>query len=270
MQSFSDFLSKNFNFDHSVKTIHKSNDLKLETSATSGANPMLSHVKANFEVCGGKSEVKITANGKDKDTNFKYEVPNLPKGVDLTVSGNATQTVTLETNYKPLDMVGTKFEFCTDFGSKKDLLASANVSSNGVKVTADTNIDCGGGALKDYNFKVDYKHGDNLVFALKTADQRSSVTASVAQQFCKSVYWGAQVEHNTKDSSTTFQAGTKMAFNGGTAFAKINCGGNLCLSAEHVLSNPAAKVNVAGQFNLLESNPANAKAFGVGLTFGDF
>jgi len=243
----------------------------MGTSATSGTSPMLSHVKANFTCpAGGASEIKITANGKDKDTCFKYEPPNMVKGVDMTLSGNAGGSLTLETNYSPLDNVGTKLEFCTDLGDKKDLLASVNASSNGIKATVDTNFCLTGGAMKDFNFKLDYKSGKNLG-VVKTSNQRTAITASFAQQCCKTTYWGAQVDYNTKDSSTNAQFGCKQEVGTFTnGFLKINSSGVLCLSVEHKLSNPNLKVNAASQFDLLGSNPLGAKAFGIGLTFGDF
>lgn len=271
MQSFADFIDKNFKFDHKVTTVYKSADgVKIENSATPSGSSFKSYTKVNFPAANGKAEVQITANGPAKDTKAKFEFGELVKGADISLTATSEPMVTLEANYKPMSNVGTKFELSTDLGDKRNLKASANASSNGVKATVDTDVCLAGGGLKDYNFKVDYTQ-KSLLATVKTSSGRSKFTAGVAQQWCKGWYFGAQVEHNVKAASTNLTVGSKSKIDDNTAiFAKVDSTGVLAASVEHKLANPALKVNAAAQFNLKGSNCCAAEKFGLGMTFGDF
>jgi hypothetical protein len=271
MQTFSDFCSKNFNFDHSVKTVHKSSGgVKIENSATPAGGSFKSYTKLNFPAASGKAEVKITANGKAKDTSAKFEFGELVKGADFTVSANSEPSVTLEAEYSPLSNVGTKFEVTSDLADQRSLTASVNAKSNGAKATVITEVCLAGGGLKDYNFKLDYKQ-KNLLAQAKTSSGRSKLNAWVAQQCCAGWYWGAQIEHNLKSSATVATVGSKYKLDDSTAiYKKLDSSGVLSSSIEHKLANPALKVNAAAQFNLFGTNCCAAEKFGLGLTFGDF
>lgn len=266
MQTFSDFISKSFDFNHSVKTVHKaSGGVKIENGSSTSGNGLKSYTKVNFPAANGKSEVRVTVNGADKDTNAKFEAPSF-NGVDLTVSATCEPKVTVEANCSPVANVGTKLELVTDLADKKALNLSVNASSNGVKATVDTNLCLGGGGLKDYNFKLDYKQ-DKLLATVKTADQRSKFTASVAQQFCAGFYWGAQATHTLKDGSTKFCVGSTYKLDDTTSGRLMaDCSGTISAAVEHKLSNPACKVNAAAQFKF----PFTAEKYGLGMTFGDY
>lgn len=271
MQSFADFIDKNFKFDHKVTTVYKSSDgFKIENSATPAGSNFKSYTKVNFPAANGKAEVQITANGPAKDTKAKFEFGELVKGADLSLTATSEPLVTLEANYKPVSNVGTKFELSTDLGDKRNLKASVNASSNGVKGTVDSEVCLAGGGLKDYNFKLDYTQKD-LDATVKTTKGRSVFTAGVASQWCKGWYFGAQVEHNLKASSTNVTVGSKHRVDDNTSiYTKVDSTGALATSLEHKLANPALKVNAAAQFNLKGSNCVAAEKFGLGLTFGDF
>jgi len=271
MQSFSDFISKNFTFDHSVKTVHKaSGGVKIENSATPSGAAYKSYTKINFPAANGKAEVQITANGAAKDTKAKFEFGPLVKGADFTFSATSEPIVTLEAKYAPVSSVGTKLELVTDLGDKKNLNASVDLSSNGAKATVDSELCLTGGALKDVNFTLEYKQKGLLAIA-KTSKGRTVLTAGVAHQCCSSWYWGAQFEHNLKSGSNQLIVGTKHNLDANTTGSfKAGTDGALSAAVEHRLANPALKVNAAAQFNALGGNLFKAEKFGLGLTFGDF
>lgn len=269
MQSFSDFISKSFTFDHSVKTVHKaSGGVKIENGAAPSGK---SYTKVNFPAADvGKAEVQITANGAAKDTKAKIDFGSLVKGADFVLSANSSPNVALEVNYSPLANVGSKFELSTDLDAKKALDASVNCSSNGVKATVDTKVDLAGGALKDYNFKLDYKQA-KLLASAKTSDSRSKLTVNVCNTVCAGFYWGAQVDHCLKSSSTKLTVGMKNNLDKTTTgFIMADSEGAVSAAVEHRLTNPSLKVNAAAQFNLLGSAPLAAQKFGLGMTFGDY
>lgn len=270
MQSFTDFCNKNFNFDHNVKTVHKSSGgVKIENSATPTGTNFKSYTKVNFPVANGKAEVKITANGKPKDTSAKFEFGQFVQGADFTVSANSEPSLTLEANYSPVSNVGTKFELTTDLADQQSLTATVNASSNGAKASIITDI-CASKGLKDYNFKLDYKQ-KNLLAQAKTSSGRSQLNAWVAQECCPGMYWGAQINHNLTKSATVLTVGSKYTLDKNTAiYKKVDSSGILSSSIEHKLANPALKVNAAAQFNLFGSNCCAAEKFGLGLTFGAF
>jgi len=275
MQSFSDFCKKNFNFDHSVKTVHKSSGVKIENSATPSGGSFNSYTKVNFPAANGKAEVQLAANGKPSDTKAKFEFGKVAalKDFDLTLSANSSPEITLEANYK-ISSVATKVEFSTDLADKKTLKPSFNASSplgsGKGKATVDAEVCLSGGGLKDYNFKLDYSQ-KNLLAQAKTERGRSVLTAWVAQQCCPGWYWGAQVQHKVKDGSTNLTLGSKYKLDENTSiFKKVDTSGILSTSIQHTLANPAVKVNVAAQHNLFSSNACAAEKFGLGMTFGDF
>jgi hypothetical protein len=271
MQTFSDFISKNFDFGHSVKAINKSSGgIKIENSVSPSGGKFKSYTKANFPVCPyGKAEVQITANGAPKDTKAKFECAKIA-GAEVTISATSEPNVTVEASYSPVKNISTKLEFSTDLDAKKGLKASVNASSNGCKATVDSEFCLAAGALKDVNVKLDYKQ-DKLLAQAKTAKGRTEFTAWVAQQYCKGFYWGAQVNHNLKAGSTQVTLGSRFNLDDNTTvFKKLDSDGKLACSIEQKLSNPAVKVNAATQFNLLGSSMFAAEKFGVGFTLGDY
>jgi hypothetical protein len=271
MQSFSDFIDKNFKFGHKVTTIHKSSaGVKIENSATPSGGNFKSYTKVNFPAANGKAEFQITANGPAEDTKAKFEFGRLVENLDLSLTATAEPNVTLEAGFKPISNVGTKFELISDLADKRSLKASVNASSNGVKATVDTEVCLSGGGLKDYNVKVDYSQ-KSLLATAKTSKGRSVFTAGVAQQWCTGFYFGAQVKHTVKDASTEVTIGSKHCLKGDTTISQmVDINGVLSCAIEQKLANPALKVNAAAQFNLLGSNCFVAEKFGLGLTFGDF
>lgn len=270
MQSFSDFISKSFKFDNSVKTVYKaSGGVTIENSASPNGSAMTGYTKINFPVTNGKGEVQITANGKPKDTNAKFEFEKI-QGAEFTLSANSEPSVSLEANYSPLSNVGTKAEFVTDLENSKDLNTSINTKFGDWKATCDKSFCLNGGGLKDFNFKLDYKT-KSVLGTVKTSKGRSVVTAGVAQQYCSGWYYGAQVQHNIKDSSTVVTVGSKHKLDDKTNGSfKADSAGVFSAALEQKFANPAVKVNVAAQFNLLGSNCCAAEKFGLGMTFGDF
>lgn len=270
MQSFSDFVSKNFTFGHSVKTINKSGDVTIENGVEPAGKVMKGWTKFNFPAADfGKAEVQICANGKDKDTKAKIEFANMIKDADFTLSASAEPNVTLEASYSQSNF-GAKAEFSTDCDASRTVKTSVNASSNGIKATMDADICAAGGGLTDYNFKVDYKQKD-LCANIKTSKGRDVLSAWIAQNVCSGFYWGAQVEHTLSKGSTVATAGAAWKVNNATTVRKlIDSNGCVKASVEHKLSNPSVKVNSACEYNILGANPCKAQKFGFGLTFGDF
>jgi|EP00462_Mataza_sp_D1_P005114 hypothetical protein len=272
MQSFSDFISKNFTFSHSVKTINKADgNVKIENGVESTGTALKGWTKANFPAADlGKAEVQVCANGADKDTKAKLEFSSCGiTGVDLTLSANASPNVTVEAAYAQNNF-GLKSEINTDLGAAASLKQSLWASHSGVKATADLDVCLAAGELKDYNLKVDYKQKD-LQASMKTSNGRNVLTGWVAQNFCPGFYWGAQVQHNLAKSATVGAVGASFKIDDATVVHKlVNTDGQLQVAVEHRLSNPAVKVNSACEFDVLGSNCCAAKKYGFGITFGDF
>lgn len=187
----------------------------------------------------------------------------------MSVSGNAVPSATVEATYAKDFFSGT-LNFGSNFAGKNVVNASGALGFDGVAVGGAAQFCLASGCAKDYNVGAEYTQKD-LTATLVTSNKGEDITTSFFQKISSTFSVGTRLNIEGEAGSRTLAVGSEYALDANTTVKKsLDSNGIVNVAVSHTLANPAAKVNVAAQFDALSSDCCKANKFGVCITLGDF
>jgi len=221
----------------------------------------------------GEVESEINSHpNKDKATlQAELKATKFYDGLTLTLKASDVPAVRAGAEYRQ-ESVATS------------LAVDAGKESNAVEGTLAAGFDgftvggqgkyCSVHGLVDYNFGAEYSQSDYYL-TLKTAKKAQELLAGYWHNLPGSrgklkTQVGAQVAWALEGGSKVFTVGTEHDIDETTSTkAKIDTDGVLAAVLEHRLTNPVLKLQLSANWRV-QDRVAAPKAFGVGLTFGDY
>jgi hypothetical protein len=267
-----DLLKKQFDFKNEIKTVNKSsNGVSIETSANQGKDGLAGNCKINHKdkELGGEVEFNVSTAGNAGATNAKITFDKLIPNGKVSVSGNANPSATVEATYAKDFFAGT-LNASSNFNGKQGLNASGALGFDGVAVGGTASCCLASGSVKDYSFGAEYSQKD-LTASLVTTNKGEDATTSFFQKLSNTFSIGTRLTIEGEAGTRTLAVGGEYRLDSATTVKKsLNSNGICNVAVTHVLTNPALKLNVAGQFDVLSSDCLKANKMGVCVTLGDF
>lgn len=267
-----DLLKKQFDFKNEIKTINKSsNGVSIETSANQGKDGLAGACKINHKdkELGGEVEFNVSTAGNAGATNAKITFDKLIPSGKLSISGNANPSASVEATYAKDFFAGT-LNASSNFSGKQGLNATGALGFDGVAVGGTASCCLASGTVKDYNFGAEYSQKD-LTASLVTSNKGDDITTSFFQKLSNSFSIGTRLNIEGEAGTRTLAVGSQYQLDGATTVKNSLDSNGICnVAVTHVLTNPALKLNVAGQFDVLSSDCLKANKMGVCITMGDF
>jgi hypothetical protein len=242
----------------------------IETTATH-SNGIAGNLKINHKDkdLGAEVEVNVNSAGKADATNAKITFDKLIPSGKLAVSGNASPSANVEATYGK-DFFAGLLNFGTDFADKNKVCASGAIGFDGVAVGGAAAFCLKAGAVSDYNVGAEYTQKD-LTASLVTSNKGDDITTSFFQKVNNNFSLGTRLNIEGNVGTRTLAVGSEYKLDSATTLKKSLDSNGVCnVSVAHVLTNPAAKVNVAAQFDALGSDFLKANKMGVCVSLGDF
>lgn len=266
----SDLLKKGYDFKNEFKVVNKSSNVTIETSASHNknlaGNCKITHTDKSL---GGTCEVNVSSAGSASDTNAKLTFDKLIPSGKLSVSGNAAPSATVETTYAKDFFAGT-FNLSSNLAGKHSANASGALGFDNVAVGGAAAFCCTSGTVKNYNVGAEYSAKD-LTASMVTSNKTEDITTSFFQKLSSSFAVGTRLNIEGEAGSRTLAVGSDYVLDKSTNVkTSFDSNGIVNVNVCHILANPAAKVNVAAQFDALSSDVFKANKFGIGVTVGDF
>jgi len=260
-----DLLSKQYDFTHEIKTVHKADKMTLEAGTKACSKGTSSSAKVGLkDKSWGELEKTFNTCGS---VNGKIKLTQLVDGATVTVSGDEKWNFKLEADYRA-DAFTLQYDICT--GLRSAIQASADII-DGLVAGCKVELDLSNGAdLKDYNFGLQYRPSKDLTLACITSKGRSMVNLSAAQKVSCCTSFALSSSINTSTMAGCVSAGYERQLkpdHNTTIKCKLNSCGVLSTALEQKLPDVPVKVNFAAEFEPLN---AVTKNFGMGLVFGDY
>jgi len=276
-KSLKDLLTKKYDYKHQVTV--KNNlgaDLGLESTVglhEKDAGAFTGLVKAKYKNKDfGEVEAEVgTHPNKDKATlQAEVKATKLYEGLTVALRGNDVPTVRAGAEFRQESVAASLF-------------VEAGKESNAVEGTLAAGFDgftvggqgkyCSKHEIADYNFGAEYSQSDYFL-TLKTAKKAEELLAgyfhTLPGRGKLKTQVGAQVGWNLDTGAKVFTVGTEHDIDETTATkAKIDTEGLLAAVLEHRLSNPMLRLQLSANWRVSD-RVAAPKAFGVGLTFGEY
>jgi voltage-dependent anion channel protein 2 len=261
-----DLFKKQYDYKNEIKTTNTTSGVKIETGGCSN-NGLSGYTKANWtDDYLGDIEIEAGSCGKARG---QFKLKDCAPGVNLTVSGACSGSVSLETNYAQ-DMIAATI--CAQHNLSKGctgINASAVVGMEGFSLGGSVALDASG-SPEDYSVGAQYATKD-LVAALTTAKKGEEVNVNVFNQWSSSTSLAASVNVKPSSGDSTFGLGSHWNLNRATSIrAKVDSNGVVGTAITHTLASPNMKVGVSSQYNALSNDAFKAQKFGMSFSFGDF
>jgi voltage-dependent anion channel protein 2 len=261
-----DLFKKQYDFKNEIKTTNTTSGVKIESGGCSN-NGLTGYTKANWtDDYLGDIEIEAGSCGKARG---QFKLKNAAPGMNLTVGGNCSGGVSLETNYAQDNLAATVIASHNLNKGSPSMNASAVVGMEGFSLGGQVSLDCSG-SPKDYSLGAQYATKD-LVAALTTAKKGEEINVNVFNQWSSSTCVAASVNVKPSSGASTFGLGTHWNLNRATSIrAKVNSNGIVATALTHTLASPKMKVGVSSEYNALSDDAFKAQKFGMSFNFGDF
>jgi hypothetical protein len=266
----SDLLKKGYDFKNEFKIINKSSNVIIETSASHtkslDGNCKITHTDKSI---GGNVEVNVSSAGAASATNAKLTFDKLIPSGKVSISGNAAPSANLETTYAKDFFAGT-LNLGSNFAGKNTATASGALGFDNVAVGGAASFCATSGTAQDYNVGAEYSTKD-LTATMVTSNKTEDITTSFFQKMSSTFSVGTRLNIEGEAGSRTLAVGSDYTLDKSTNVkTSFDSNGIVNVNVCHILANPAAKINVAAQFDALSSDIFKANKFGIGVTVGDF
>jgi hypothetical protein len=254
--------------------------LAVETTTTSSGNNLAGSVKLTYKEKGlGEFEVSDNTKGALKG---KAKFTNLQPGVVLTLEPSCTPTFAMKTtvdysqdNFTVSGALTATESTTPATGDKAatssfstDVALSAVAGFEGVSLGGSVEAKSKDDYAQDFNMGLNFAE-DDFNFSLVTSTDKKAgpiVTGRFFQKVSADLSSGFQFTNPSNEVTL----GSEYRLDSKTVFANsVSTAGAIKLGVEHILSNPAAKVNLACSGTTSGLNLAVAK-YGLSVTLGDF
>jgi len=273
-----DLFKKNFEFQHSLKTVtHNRSGLSLTSGATLQDNgEVRGFVKTTlprFSFGTVSAELNTDAT---QDSKVSIDFVGLPAGLTITPTISSKD----KSFQRPLGglEIGYKHEYIsTSVAAKSDLEnhtvdATLSVGDAGYTAGASVALDINNGAdVKEYNFGFEYEQ-DDYTATFCTENNHSTVTASYFQRLTPLHKLGAQFKYSVNTpGARSLTVGSEYRVSAVTTLkTKVDVpSGDIATYVEHQLANPPILVGLATSFNI-RSKSVSADKVGINVTLGDY
>jgi len=261
-----DLLKKNYNFEHTIKTINRSS--RKGVSIESGAQfveqgPVRGFVKAKYSnfglnsfFKGGEAELELnTDQTQESKANVKFN--NIAKGFSLNF---LTTTKSSDKAFRrPVGGVEAEYsqEYISLTGTAKSDLdihkvdGSIALGYDNVSVGASAVVDVTRGSdIVEHNIGAEYSVGE-FIASVYTEKNQSELIAAYSQRINRDQLIGAQLKYQlTGRQERSLAVGTEYRVDLDTTIrAKVDLpSGDIAAQIDHKLTNPRLSLGVAAQF----------------------
>jgi len=270
-----DLFKKNYDFTHSLKTIHKSSGgVTFESGVLSDSAPLRGYVRAKSLT--PRYELEAEANtDPSNDTKASIRFPRAYPGLALKLSTTLNSKGSVYTG---------EAEYITE-GFSATTVINSDLSSHRAQVSLSAGIEgvtiggiistdlTNGADITDYNLGVSYNQ-PNYVASIYTENQADTATLSYYHSLSSQHAVGGSLTVDIGGQKTgilTF--GNDYMIDSQTKLkTKVEAPTGIVTTAlEHRLKNPSALISIAAAYQPLTfTKGVKADKFGIGVTFGDY